>query len=82
LLSKSYQYPQVKSFGNPKEQVQETSEITTLVYAKRQYLKISAEQVESIIKLSVPATLNTVQLSDLDLKSCNILQGYTMSGTI
>jgi hypothetical protein len=81
LLSKSYQYPQVKSFGNPKEYVQETSEITTLVYAKRQYLKINAEQVESIVKLSVPATLNTVQLSDLDLKSCNILHSSSVLDT-
>jgi hypothetical protein len=81
LLNKSYQYPQIKSFGNPKEYVQETSEITTLVYAKRSYLKINAEQVESIIKLSVPATLNTIQLNDLQLKSCNILHSSSILDT-
>jgi hypothetical protein len=81
LINKSYQYPQIKSFGNPKEYVQETSEITTLVYAKRSYLKINAEQVESIIKLSVPATLSTIQLNDLQLKSCNILHSSSILDT-
>jgi hypothetical protein len=81
LINKSYQYPQIKSFGNPKEYVQETSEITTLVYAKRSYLKINAEQVESIIKLSVPATLNSIQLQDLQLKSCNILHSSSILDT-
>jgi len=81
LLNKSYQYPQIKSFGNPKEYIQETTEIVTLVYAKRQYLKINAEQVESIIKLSIPATLNVIQLNDLQLKSCNIQHNSSILDT-
>lgn len=81
LLNKSYSYPQVKSFGNPKEYIQETAEYVCVVYAKRSYLKMTAEQVETLVKVSIPATLTNTQLQQLQLKSAVIQHNSSVLDT-
>jgi hypothetical protein len=81
LLNKNYSYPQIKSFGNPKEYIQETAEYVCVVYAKRSYLKMTAEQVETLIKVSIPATLTNQQLQQLQLKSAVIQHNSSVLDT-
>lgn len=81
LLNKAYSYPQIKSFGNPKEYIQETAEYVCVVYAKRTYLKMTAEQVEALVKVSIPATLTNIQLQQLQLKSAVIQHNSSILDT-
>lgn len=81
LLNKAYSYPQIKSFGNPKEYIQETAEYVCVVYAKRTYLKMTAEQVETLVKVSIPATLTNAQLQQLQLKSAVIQHNSSILDT-